>query len=232
MGQFSGVLPGSLVVLPAISPHLRSKIAIVMKSRDYISARQAILDCIKKTSGRMALTGIDETDPDPEMLTTLACAVIISATPRRKVEREGMAAAVGKSWKQLEDMPRRIEKIAIEIEGINTDGLLAPARQVNREAQNAEDTLKRLRELPESMRLWAKALGQRAKAVRQDYDAVFAPGKTPLYWLQLFVKRAIGKPRDREVAELLNAAAVALGKDPTFDAFDLAQARSRRKNKI
>jgi hypothetical protein len=196
-----------------------------------MEARQAILDCVSNTSSRIALTRTTEADPDPDMLTTLACAVIISATPRRKDEREGMAARVRKRWKALEEMPFRIERIASEIERVNEDGLLAPARQIDGSAQYADVALGRLQELPTSMRLWAEALRERIKTVWRTYDSVFPLRKTRFYWLQSFVVQATGKPHHRQVADLLNAAAVALDEDQTFDALTLAQAWSRRKNK-
>jgi hypothetical protein len=232
MGELQGALPDSVRLIPATSAHLRSKIAIVMRNREYMAAREAILDCASNDSSRIALTRITEADPDPDMLTTLACAVIISGSPSRKDNRNLVAAAVGKTWKALEEMPQRVENIAREVEKVNAHPILAPAGQADRQTQSVKNALSRLGELPGSMRLWAKALRERTQAIRRDYAVIINRGKPPLYWLQFFVKGATGKPNDREVADLLNAAAIALGEEPTFDALSLAQARSRRKYKI
>jgi hypothetical protein len=44
-----------------------------------------------------------------------------------------------------------------------------------------------------------------------------------------FTRYATGKFRDKEVAKLLNVTAIALNQDIQFDAFQIAQARSRQK---
>jgi len=53
----------------------------------------------------------------------------------------------------------------------------------------------------------------------------------PLLRLSEVAEMATGKWHDREVADLLNAAALALDKESQFDAMTIAQARSRRKKK-
>lgn len=226
IGRLSGPVTDSFGLQTAISPSLRRRIADVMRNKQYESARNAILARVKDRAWLAALDGTGT--PDPEMLTTLACAVLVSDHPKRPETRDWWAGQVGKSWKALRELPRRIEDIAQEIESVNGAELLAPENQVNGKSPNAHIARESFRDLPSMMRVWAKALQERMKVMPRLDAAVFGE-RTALDYLQWFVKQAAGKPCDPQVASLLNAAAIALGKAPRFDAQALAQARYRRK---
>jgi hypothetical protein len=230
LGRLSGEIPGSFGLQPAVSPEMREKIALLEQDQRYASARKAILDCVTGGPGWQAVLDGRATHPDPDLLTTLACATVFSGHLSRKGSLDAVAVEeTGKSWKALGEFPNRIEAVAREMEKVN-GGLLAPENQIDAEAPDAERFRQSFRDLPSMLRVWAKALAERISAIRRLDAAVFGDSN-PRDYLQFLVKNSTGKPNDRLVANLLNAAAGALGKTHGFDVTSLAKARLRRRKK-
>ena len=229
LGRLTGEIPGSFSLLPAVSSEMREKIAFLEQNRQYASARKAILDRITQPGWRALMDG-PATHADPDLLTTLACATVLSGHLSRKdIESELAVEETGKAWKTLGEFPGRLEAIAREMERVN-GGLLAPENQINAEAPDAEGFRQSFRGLPSMLRLWAKALTERIRAIRRLDVAVFGDSN-PRDYLQLLVENSTGKPNDRLVANLLNAAAEVLGRPDGFDSTALAKARLQRRRK-
>jgi hypothetical protein len=228
LGQLSGPVPGSFCLKPAISPRMREQIGRLEQNQEYSQARRAILGRVTQPAWRVALDG-GPAEPDPSLLTTLACAVVFSDRLSRKESLDAMAVEeTGKTWKALREFPDRIEGIARAMEKVNAGDLFAPEKQINAEATDAERFRRCFRDLPNMLRLWAKALKERMKHIRRLDSAVFGDSN-PRAYLQFLIKESTGKPNDQLVANLLNAAAGALGKSYGLDATSLAKARFRRR---
>lgn len=229
LGRLGGEIPDSFGLQPAVSSEMREKIALLEQNQQYASARKAILDCVTEPGWRAVMDG-RATHPDPDLLTTLACATVFSGHLSRKTSLNSVAVEeTGKTWKAVGEFPNRVEAIAREMEKVN-GGLLAPENQINAKAPDAERFRQSFRDLPSMLRVWAKALRERIKAIRRLDAAVFGDSN-PRDYLQFLVKNSTGKPNDRLVANLLNAAAGMLGKPDGFDSTSLAKARLRRRRK-
>jgi len=209
---------------------MRGQIAALEENPQYALARTAILDQVARPGWRSVLEG-KLSHPDPSILTTLACAVVLSARPKRKESLDAVAVGeTGKTWKALREFPSRIKDIAQAIEKVNGSQLLDPRKQLEEEKADAAGVRQSFQDLPELLRAWTRALEERMKAVRRLETDVFGDSD-PRAYLQFLVKESTGKPNDRLVAGLLNAAAEALEKSSDVDATSLAKARFRHRKK-
>ena len=230
MGRVGGSIPGSFCLQPAISKEMREQIARLEQDPKYSEARRAILDRIKQSGWRAMLDG-SLTHPDPSLLTTLACAIVFSDHLTSRESLDDVAVGqTGKTWKALREFPQRIECVAREIEKVNAASLFAPENQIDAEKADAECFRQAFRDVPAMLRAWSKALKERIIFMRRFDAAVFGDSDSRAY-LQFLVKEGTGKPNDSLVADLLNAAAEALGRRCGVDATSLAKARFRRRKK-
>ncbi len=173
--------------------------------------------------------------PLVEVLPLLACLAIMTKrkSSRRETWERFWPTGTGKTWKAIKDFPRRIRRIADEVERVNSNPFFNPSFWIAKETIDAKIVRRRFTQLPGLLSLYAASLelliGRLPTLTAQAY-----PPPTHGHWdfvllLSGSIKMATGRFRDREVAELLNAAALALGEDYEFDALTLAQARSRRR---
>jgi hypothetical protein len=180
---------------------------------------------------------IDLTDS----LAAFACLAVSRKRGNRRSWEKLWALQTGKTWKALREFPDRVLRMAKEVESVNASLLFSPAQIANAKTLKAEIFRKRFKQLPGIMYVYAAALEAHITRV-PDLTARSFPqpsGGGPTRWvlsLSYTVKLATGKWRDREVAELLNVAARALGEvrpeeEDGFDALTIAQARSRSKKK-
>jgi hypothetical protein len=167
------------------------------------------------------------------LLAYLACRGVSRQRMSRKTWQKVWTVGTGKTWKSLKDFPKRLRGLADEVERINSSSFFAPREYVNRKTVKATIVRGRLSELPGVLRLYATALEQHLCRVPDLIAQSFPPPprghSTSIFDLAEFVKGLTGRPHDKEVTELLNAAGEALGEKCDLDALDLAQARSRRK---
>jgi hypothetical protein len=154
---------------------------------------------------------------------------------RKKSLKNLWALGTGKTWKALREFPDRLRRMAKEVEQINASPLFAPARYINVKTTRAGFVRTGLEQLPAIMSFYANGLemhiarlpkdwGQHFSASRQGYPPV-------LLYLSQIVKLFTGRWHDAKVADLLNAAAIALDERCEFDFLTIAQARSRFKKK-
>jgi len=168
-------------------------------------------------------------------LTALACVAVYPSGVSRKRWETVWALNTGKTWKALTEFPDRMCRMADEVKRVNESSTFSPAQFANARTAVAEIARQRFHELPGVLRLYAQELRRHIARVPRMTAKAFPPsprGHSPaLLYLSLSVLGLTGKPRDRMVADLLNAAALALGEKSEFDALTIAQLRSRRRPK-
>ncbi len=164
-------------------------------------------------------------------LTVFACLAVSPYQGRPEVLERAWASKTGKAWKALREFPQQLMRMADDVERINAGDPRFFARTPHWNL-NRHQSLK-LKEdcehLPDSMRSYAEALRE-----RNAFVARVTPrnGRSKaLIELSEMVKFLTGACHDRQVAELLNAAAAALGERAQFDALTIAQARSRHQKR-
>lgn len=170
---------------------------------------------------------------------TLAAFACLGVSRKRGGGRKSFeklaALGTGKTWKALAEFPERLRRIAKEVEQINKSPFFAPALYVNAKTTQAEIVRKRFEQLPGIISFYATGLEVHIDRTPNLWAKTFPPSQGGhSQWLLLLsyaVKLATGKWHDAEVAELLNATAVALDETREFDALTIAQARSRFKKR-
>jgi hypothetical protein len=169
------------------------------------------------------------------LLAFLACTGVSRQGGARKTWEKLWSVGTGKTWKALKDFPCRLRGLADEVERINSSIFFAPQQYVTAETVKATIVRRRFSELPVVLRLYGSALEQHVRRVPGLIAQNFPPSprgySKSIFKLSELVKGATGRYHDKEVTELLNAAAVALGETFEMSALDLAQARSRRKKR-
>lgn len=141
----------------------------------------------------------------------------------------------GKSWEALKDLPDRIQRMARAIEGVNKSQFFAPSQFANAETTVARVLRGRFSDLPVTLDMYAEALRlhiERIPKLTAKIHPTPAPGEYSelVFQLSRLVKAITGSDHDRQVADLLNSAANALGeKNFRLDPLDLNQARYRRR---
>jgi hypothetical protein len=188
-------------------------------------ALRAITDCLSEPSPTIDFLDF------PITLAALACLSLGQNRSRRKAWETLWAFGTGKTWKSLTDFPQRLRSIAKEVEQVNASQLFVSVVFSDAKTPKAEVARKRLTQLPGLMRLYGAALDTYIARVPQLTAARFPPSPQRhsqwLFNLSYAVKLATGQWHDREVAELLEAAAIVLNVKSKFDASTLAKARSR-----
>lgn len=212
---------------------INSRLARVMRDADFGRALRAI-------------TERGSTPPSViQMVSPLLVSLAILAVSPHRVNRAswenlwtyttGKTSKERKSWKALKDFPGRIKGMAHEIELVNGSTFFAPATFVNVKTPQAQIVRRRFEQLPAIMRLYAEGLRQQIQRVpvlsAKAIPSIQRGGDDTLVSLSSVIKTITGKWLDRQGADLLNAAAVALGVERQFEALTIAQARSRWKKK-
>lgn len=145
------------------------------------------------------------------------------------------ALGTGKTWKALAEFPERVRRMSREVERVNASPFFAPPIFANADNLKAQMARKYFRMLSGIMRVYAGGLEAHIKRVPRFFEKGFPRSSGgPSQWLLLLsysVRLATDKWRDKEVAELLNATAIALGENREFDALTISQARSRFKKR-
>jgi len=164
-------------------------------------------------------------------LTTFACMAVSPHQGRPALLNYHWARRTGKTWKALAEFPKRLERLADDVERINKADRLFYVRRRGNDLNRFE--LQRLQEncmqLPTMIRIYAEALRERNATVS---EATPRSGRSEgLFQLTELVKWLSGAYHDQEVSELLNTVANALGEEKQFDAINVAQARSRRRGR-
>ncbi len=204
----------------------------ILANHDFVSAVRRIANHLTVRSTEQRASAL---------LAFLAVLATLERGSYRKAWAKLWVKGTCKSWKALKDFPKKLEGMAEELERLNASYFFAPEHcgKADFVKQNLyklpEVVQERLYELPESMRLYAEALEVQIETVPGLTAHFFPRGPlAPLdgaFQLSRFLKVLTGRYHDKEAAELLNAAAIALGKEPHWDALKIAQARSRRKKK-
>jgi hypothetical protein len=189
-------------------------------------ALQTIIDRQEEWAHGMDLAGA---------LAAIACLAVSTTRGRRESWQKLWTLETGKMWKALKEFPKRLQKMAEEVERVNASFFFSPAQFANAKTLEAEIARKRFNQLPGIMRVYAAALGAHVARVPRLHAISFPPPprgpSRRLLYLSYTVRLLTGKYRDGQVAELLNAAATALDEKSQFDALTIAQARSRWKKK-
>jgi hypothetical protein len=144
-----------------------------------------------------------------------------SCDPKKVLETIS-AAATGKTWKALKGSPARFRRIAKEIEQINQSPVMSPANWV-KDSEVMGRLLKgyflRLPGVLNLYALWLEMLiaDKLPKLWNEQVPASRRGLPDALFFLSGLVKALTGRFHDREVCNLLDAAARALGVDHQFD---------------
>jgi hypothetical protein len=192
----------------------------------FARALKAITDCQKQWMVESDLAGL------------LAIFAFLAVSPNRrgyrKLREKVWPPETGKTWKVLKGFPDRLRKMAKEVERLNVSVFFAPATHLTAKTPQAEVVRRRFEGLPGCLRVYAEYVRRCMERLPAELQAAlsWAPKKPlSLLFLSTMVKAATGKWYDREVAELLNAAAIALDEKGQFDYLTIAQARYRWKKK-
>jgi hypothetical protein len=172
-----------------------------------------------------------------ELLPFFACL----AVPRRggklrKALEKIWASDTGKTWRALKDFPVRLRGIADEVERINRSGFVSPSIWIAEDQIKARVVKAHFLRLPGVLRFYAVWLEMLiAKKVPVAWERHF-PSRPRghssfVFHVSHLVKAITGRFHDKEVCNLLDAAACALGIDYQFDPILLAQARKRHTSK-
>jgi hypothetical protein len=194
---------------------------------------------------RKALTAITELQAMPEGIqnysemfcSLLVWLAILAVTPKsgnRAIWEKFWSWKTGKTWRQLEDFPDRIDKMANEVELVKRSPFFAPATFITGKTLKGRVARQRVEQLPGIMRFYAEGLRRQIKQAPMLMSKISRPiqrGDDTLATLSFVIGIITGKPRDRLGAELVNAASNALGEDENrqIDALTIAQARFRWK---
>lgn len=169
-------------------------------------------------------------------LAAFACIEVSKKHGGGKKSLEGLwALGTGKTWKAMCEFPERLRRIAKEMKQINETAFFAPAAYVNAKTTQAEIIRKRFEQLPTTVNLYATALEMHTARIPKQWAKMILPvprrPSWPVQALSYTVRFVTGKWHDKEVAELLNAGALALDLKGWngVDALNIAQARSRWK---
>ena len=205
---------------------LRKRAAHVKAGKRYVTALNAI--CSKRKGM--------EHPAIREFLTCLACLAVTRGRVTRKSWERVWTVGTGKTWKALREFPDRMCRMADELKRINESWGFSPARFVTAKTTRAEIARQRFHELPGILTVYAEGLRRHVARVPRWMAEGFPPSPRShtgtLWYLSGAVRGATGKFRDREVAELLNAAALALDEKAEFDALTIAQGRSRHRRTL
>jgi hypothetical protein len=173
-------------------------------------------------------------------LAAFACIEVSKKHGGGKKSLEGLwALGTGKTWKALCEFPERLRRIAKEMAQINESACLAPALYANAKTIQAQIIRKRLEQLPATVNFYATALEMHTARIPKQWAKMIQAQfpdrpRGPSWSVPVFshiVRVATGKWHDKEIAELLNAGALALDVKGWngVDALNIAQARSRWK---
>lgn len=210
---------------------LVERMICLQKDPDFKGAVRKITDCQRAVTREIK----GSTEVLADLLAMFACLEVCrSRGGCRKWLLKVWSADTGKAWKALREFPGRLQRMAKETEQVIASPLFVAATFTREKAVKGEMIRRHLHQLPGTMRLCAMAL-EAFIARLPDFiaEAFSTPGEgnEPLLRLSQVAKMATGKWHDREVANLLNAAARALDKEREFDALTITQARFRRKKK-
>jgi hypothetical protein len=165
----------------------------------------------------------------------LCLLAIIAVTNRanRKLMEKFWSAGTGKSWDSLVTLPAKVRALAQELDQMNLSAHFNPQYWFDQSDKRQVIRSRLMLGLPNMLRLYSAGVERKLKLLPKIGGAKWS-GKSKLYMpavlhLSRFVDGVTGKPRDKHVADLLNAAAVALGEDVQIDALNIAQARSELK---
>ena len=164
-------------------------------------------------------------------LTVYACLAVSPHQGRPEALERAWASKTGKTWKALREFPQQLIRMADEVERITVGDPAFFARTPHWNVDRRESL--KLKEdcekLPDLMRSYAKALRERNAFVVRATPR--SGSLKALLELSEIVKLLTGHYHDRQVAELLNAAADVFGGVVQFDALGVAQARSRHRKR-
>jgi hypothetical protein len=171
------------------------------------------------------------------MLPYFAClAVPRKGGAKRKTMEKIWASKTGKTWKALKEFPARLGGIADEVEKINKSDLASPLIWMREDEPKARIAKDHFQRLPGVLRFYAAFLRmllvEKVPATWERHFPSAPRGHShSIFHLSQLIKASTGRFHDREVCDLLDAAACALGVDYQFDPTLLAQARSRHARK-
>jgi hypothetical protein len=153
-----------------------------------------------------------------------ACLAVLPVTQSREF-REGIwLKGMGMSWKSLYELPRRLHRMADTIKSLNRKFFGISEANVN-------SLFVSFYGIPTILQSYAETLSGHTARIQKGFHP--PPRSRRLYELSDFAKKATGQYRDRELVELLDAAAIAMGYKnlPEFDAMQLVQARYRQNKR-
>ena len=179
-------------------------------------------------------------DPRKDMSFSRLLLALASVAVAKKANREtweGLwALGTNKTWKALKGFPKRLRGIADEVKQVGGSPLFDFEFWISNSkgTVGAHVVRQRLRQLPGILNLYAACIERITKRLpivyleREGVPSRKGGNSQSVLLLSQLVEVLTGRFRDREVANLLNAAAHALGESFAIDALDLAQARYRR----
>jgi hypothetical protein len=165
----------------------------------------------------------------------LSAVLIVTKRPSKNQMEELWTYGTGKTWKSLNDFPMRLRRMAEEVKRVQAGLHFEPDRWIYAQSPLAKDIKRRIRELPLNLGVFATHIEVVLKKLPKVSTSKGSPQrKFHEPWasqLSDTVKVLTKRYCDREVAELLNSAAIALEEQFTIEPFALAQARRDRKKK-
>jgi hypothetical protein len=176
---------------------------------------------------------IKDTSFDP--IFRLYAALIVTKWPSRKLMEKFWAYGTGKTWKSLNDFPMRLRRMAEELKQVQAWLHFEPESSMCAQSPLAENIKRGIWELPLNLGVFATHIEVILEKLPKSSTSKGPPQrKFHEPWtsqLSEIVKALTKRYCDREVADLLNSAAIALNEKFTIEPFALAQARRNRKTK-
>ena len=212
----------------AMKRAIQGWLRLLQVDRNFSEALDALTSCANNLWIKQALTTI---------LPLLAClAVPRKGAGLKKTFESLWASDTGKTWKALKEFSARLRRMAQEIEAVNRSQFLSPALWIKKDESRGRFVEQQFRILPGALRIYAAwldmLLNEKLPAAWEHHVPSPKRGHSPaLFHLSDMVKAATGRFHDREVCDLLTAAATALDAPYNFDPTLLAQARARNARK-
>jgi hypothetical protein len=143
----------------------------------------------------------------------------------------------GMTWKSLRDFPRRLRRMADEVERLNKSPFFSPEHAITAKNPSANFAKIQFTRLPAHLNMYASWIEVWASKLPEYMGPRGPRGFGQFgYSLSLMISILTGRFHDKEVSTLLNASDLALNpasskNDPRFHPQTLADIRSRLKRK-
>ncbi len=173
-----------------------------------------------------------------DALTTFVYLALMDRGVSTKTLQALLAIDTGKTWKVLKGFPKRLKKMAGEIEAVNAGIFFCPLNLITSRTVTGRALRAQLPLLPVTLRahaVFVQSVISKLPLIISNYFGPGMPQRGHSAWIlrvSNLVKILTGRFHDAEVSDLLNAADLTLNpnrKEPRFHPQTLADLRSRGK---